>query len=382
MSLLGYILVSIVGTLLRFLPISSRTGLVRLGYPDRSSPVLLTANYVLTVSRVKRALGGIDAYLLVTNSRGINVWCAATGGHLTVHDVISSLKTTGIEQLVDHRMVILPQLAATGIDTAMVKERSGWQVVWGPVYARDIPAFLRTGWQKTPAMRQVEFPWKQRLEMAVAWAFPISFIPGVIMFPFWPEASAALVSLVWGLYLLIFMSFPIYSRWLRPKVKRVGFIFFDFGRGGLQLVLFVIVMIGLAIYGVLTGDHGWAFFLRWAFISLVAVLVVSLDLMGSTPVYKSGLHEDRWLEISLDEAKCKGAGFCHQVCPRNCYEMDASRHKVTLPAPDRCVQCGACIVQCPFDALFFRSPEGDVVPQETIRKYKLNLMGKRLVRVG
>jgi len=380
-SLLSYVMVNIVSTLLRFLPLAGKTGLIRLGNPDRHSPVLLTANYVLTVSRVKRALAGINAFLLVANSRGVNVWCAATGGHLTAHEVISVLKTSGIEQLVDHRKVILPQLAATGIEAAKVKERSGWQVIWGPVYARDIPAFLRTGFQKTPAMRQVEFPWRQRLEMAVAWAFPISVIPGIIMVSFWPEAVAVLVSLVWGLSLLIFACFPLYSRHLSSKGKRVGLIFFDFGRGGLQLVLWGIAMVGLLIYSLLTGDYGWAFFLRWAFASLVLVLIVSLDLMGSTPVYKSGLHEERWLEISLDEAKCIGAGFCEQVCPRNCYEMDLVRHKVTLPGPDRCVQCGACVVQCPFDALFFRSPKGDIVPPETIRKFRLNLMGKRLVRV-
>jgi NAD-dependent dihydropyrimidine dehydrogenase PreA subunit len=380
-NLLSYIMVNIVSTLLRFMPLAAKTGLIRLGNPDRHSPVLLTANYVLTVSRVKRALAGIDAFLLVANSRGVNVWCAATGGHLTAHEVISALKTSGIEQLVDHRKVILPQLAATGIEAAMVTKRCGWHVAWGPVYARDIPAYLKAGSQKTAAMRQVEFPWKQRVEMAVAWAFPISVISGIIMVSFWLEAVAMLFSLVWGLSLLIFVFFPLYSQWLSTKGKRVGLIFFDFGRGGIQLVLWGIAMVGLLIYSLLTGDHGWAFFLRWAFASLVLVLIVSLDLMGSTPVYKSGLHEERWLEIYLDEAKCKGVGFCEQVCPRDCYEMDPVRHKVTLLESDRCVQCGACVVQCPFDALFFRSPKGDTVPPEMIRKFRLNLMGKRLVRV-
>jgi NAD-dependent dihydropyrimidine dehydrogenase PreA subunit len=377
----SYVMVSIVSSLLRFLPLRSKTGLIRLGNPDRHSPVLLTGNYVLTVSMAKRALAGIDAFLLVANSRGINVWCAATGGHFTAHDVISTLKTSGIERLVDHRKVVLPQLAATGIEATMVKERCRWQVIWGPVRVRDIPAFLMTGFQKTLAMRQVEFPWKQRLEMAVAWAFPISVIPGIIMVSFWPQAVAMLVSLVWGLSLLIFACFPLYSRWLSPKGTRVGFVFFDFGRGGLQLVAWGIVIVGLLIYSLSTADHGWAFFLRWAFVSLVLVLIVSLDLMGSTPLYKSGLHEERWLGISMDEAKCRGAGFCEQVCPRDCYEMDLAQHKAALLRPDRCVQCGACVVQCPFDALFFRSPQGDIVPPETIREFKLNLMGKRMVRV-
>jgi CO dehydrogenase/acetyl-CoA synthase gamma subunit (corrinoid Fe-S protein) len=124
-SLLSYVMVNIFSTLLRFLPLPSKTGLIRLGNPDRHSPVLLTANYILTVSRAKRALAGIDAFLLVANSRGVNVWCAATGGHLTAHEVISALKTSGIEQLVDHRKVILPQLAVTGIEATMVKERCG-----------------------------------------------------------------------------------------------------------------------------------------------------------------------------------------------------------------------------------------------------------------
>jgi NAD-dependent dihydropyrimidine dehydrogenase PreA subunit len=282
----------------------------------------------------------------------MTAWCRASGEGSKYSIWAPGPERWRSEQLVDHRKVILPQLAATGIEAAKVKERSGWQVVWEPVYARDIPAYLRAGWQKTLAMRQVEFPWKQRLEMAVAWAFPISVIPGIIMVSFWPGTVAMLVSLVWGLSLLIFACFPVYSHRLSSKGKRVGLIFFDFGCGGLQLVLWGIAMVGLAIYSILTGDQGWAFFLRWAFISLVLVLIVSLDLMGSTPVYKSGLHEDRWLEISLDEAKCRGVGFCEQVCPRNCYEMDLARPKVTLPGPDRCVQCGACVVQCPFDAFF------------------------------
>jgi ferredoxin len=380
-SLLRYTVVNIVGTLLRFLPLASRTGLVKLGKPDRHSPVLLTANYLLTVSRVKRALAGTNAFLLVANSKGINVWCAATGGHLTTHEAISALKTSGIEQLVDHRRVILPQLAAAGINAAMVKQRSGWQVVWGPVYARDIPAFLRGGCQKTPAMRQVEFSWKQRIEMAIAWAFPISMIPGIIMVSFWPEVAAILASLVWGLYLLIFICFPVYSHWLSSKGKRVGFIFFDFGRGGLQLIVWGIAIIGLAIYSVLSSDHSWAVFLSWAIISLFLVFVVSLDLMGSTPVYRSGLLEGRLFQISLDEAKCRGVGFCEQVCPKNCYKMNQDEHKVTLMEPGRCVQCGACVVQCPFDALSFKSPGGDIITPETIRKFKLSLVGKRLVKV-
>ena len=77
---LRYLWISLVQTLLRMLPFSCRTGVIKIGRPNRSSPVLLTCNFQLTVERVKRALAEIDAYLLVANSRGVNVWCAATGG--------------------------------------------------------------------------------------------------------------------------------------------------------------------------------------------------------------------------------------------------------------------------------------------------------------
>jgi CO dehydrogenase/acetyl-CoA synthase gamma subunit (corrinoid Fe-S protein) len=165
---LRYLWINVVQTLLRVLPFPRRTGLIKIGKPNRSSPVLLTCNFQLTVERVKRALAGIDAYLLVANSRGVNVWCAATGGLLTDHDVISVLKTSGIEDLVDHRKVILPQLAATGIEGKVIHRKAGWKVVWGPVYAADIPTFLRNGQQTGRPLRTVSFLWPQRLEMAVA----------------------------------------------------------------------------------------------------------------------------------------------------------------------------------------------------------------------
>jgi len=380
MGLLSYVVVNTIGTIVRVLPWACRTGLIELGHPDRSSPVFVTCNYRLTVERVKRALRGLDAYLLVANSRGINVWCAATGGLLTNHDIVSVLKTSGIEERVDHRKVMLPQLAATGIETRVVEKRTGWKMIWGPVYAQDIPLFLGDRLEKTREMREVEFPWTQRIEMAAAWAFPISLISALVTIPLWREGILPLVALIWGLSLLIFASFPLYGRWPGSRGKRLGFVLFDYGRGGFQLILWGVLMLGLVAYALWVGDSGWGFVVRWGLISFVVVLILSLDLMGSTPLYKSGLHEDRLLRVILDGEKCRGVGYCEQVCPRNCYEMDRDGHRARMPRAERCVQCGACIVQCPFDTLYFRSPKGEVILPETIRKFKLNLMGKRLVK--
>ncbi len=373
--------VEVVQTLLRMLPFPCRTGLVKIGRPDRSSPVFLTCNFRLTVERVKRALRGIDAYLLVANSRGVNVWCAATGGLLTDHDVVSVLKTSGIESQVDHRRVILPQLAATGIESRVIHKKTGWHVIWGPVRADAIPAFLERGMETTRDMRTVRFPWLERLEMAVAWAFPISLL-ALAASLLWPGGALPLAGLVWALSLVIFLGFPLYAASLDTEGTKRGFVFFDFGqRGGLLLIwaLFVFALVGTVA---LSSDLPWSFALRWSFAALVILLILGLDLMGSTPVYKSGLHEDRLLRIELDAARCKGAGFCQRVCPKNVFEIDAEQHLALLPRADECVQCGACIVQCPFDALFFRSPTGAIVGAGTVRRFKLNLLGNRTVAAG
>ncbi|MDO9555354.1 MAG: 4Fe-4S binding protein [Atribacterota bacterium] len=378
MNTFKYIIINIIETLLRMFPFPCKPGLIRIGNPDQNSPVFLTCNFHLTVERVKRALRGINCYLLIANSKGINVWCAATGGHLTDHSVISILKTSGIEKLVSHRKITLPQLAASGIEAKTIKNKTGWEIIWGPVYAKDIPLFITNNFKKTSLMREVEFPLLQRLEMAVAWAFPISTVFSLIMIPFWPKDIFSIVSLIWILSFLIFISFPAYRHLLSSKGKRIGFIFFNFGRGGFQLILWAVFIFILTFYQLSYGNFSWGFNFHWSFISLIIILILSIDLMGSTPLYKSSLHEDRLLKVILDREKCKGIGFCEQVCPRNCFKIDKSRQITTMPAGSvRCIQCGACIIQCPLDALCFKNPEGDIISPDTIRKFKLNLMGKR-----
>lgn len=382
MSVLRFVWIDVALTLLRMLPWPCKTGLLKLGEPGRDAPVLLTGNFRLTVERVKRALAGVDAWLLVANSRGVNVWCAATGGLLANHDVVSVLKTSGIDALVDHRKVILPQLAATGIEGITVHKKTGWKVVWGPLRADDVPAFLARGQRVTREQRTAGFPWRERIEMAIAWAFPISVLALLLSLAFRREAALGILALVWGLALLIFSIFPLIDGGLRGVRARGGARVFDLAQRGLPIALWLFASIGLAALLAASGAFSWGLLLRWDLVCLAVILILTLDLMGSTPVYKSGLHEDRLFRIRLDEARCKAAGFCEQVCPKDVFEVDRAARMALLPRADECVQCGACIVQCPFDALCFETPSGAVVTPSTVRRFKLNLLGHRTVSDG
>jgi NAD-dependent dihydropyrimidine dehydrogenase PreA subunit len=75
--------------------------------------------------------------------------------------------------------------------------------------------------------------------------------------------------------------------------------------------------------------------------------------------------------------KCEGRAICREVCPKNCFHIDNKAHKASIIIENECVQCGACIVQCPEDALAFVDPAGLRIPPEDTRRYKLNLMGER-----
>jgi ferredoxin len=324
--------------------------------------VLLTSNFALTVDRVCAALGGLDAWLLVANSHGINVWCAAAGGHLTTHDVISALKTTGVAERVAHRRVILPQLAATGVETDRVRERAGWESVWGPVYAEDLPSYLRG--EGTAQTREVHFDLRQRLEMGLMWAGPLSVLALATLL-FWPAGFLPLLALIWGLTLAVYAAYPLYE----DLVRRGSLV-------GLLALVGGLTVVGVALVGALMGNRALPFFLRWGGLGLAIAFFMAFDLAGTTPLFKSWSHEERRYCVELDLEQCIVCGRCAQVCPRGVFVVADT---AAMPHSARCEQCGACIVQCPVDALAFISPGGERIPPEDIRRYKLNMMGRRRI---
>ena len=198
----------LVAYLFRWLPRSAPTGLFPIGDPDESSPVIVTGNFSLTIRRVRRALRGQNLWLLVANSDGINVWCAADGGIFTHNRVIDAIKVSGLGSRVEHRQVILPALSASGVDLENIREETGFHAHFGPVYARDIPAYLEGRKKKTEAMRRFDFGPRHRLDMFLPMNFPIYLLVAIVLAVFWPQYLLGYTILFWGAvaFLYVFLE--------------------------------------------------------------------------------------------------------------------------------------------------------------------------------
>lgn len=136
-------------------------GLYALGQPGPVSPVFVTANYILSFDALRAALQDQDAYILVLDTQGVNVWCAAGKGTFGTDELVHRIEVTRLGEVVSHRKLILPQLGAPGIAAYIVTQKSGFHVEYGPVRAADLPGYLQVG-KATPEMRRVRFPIRDR----------------------------------------------------------------------------------------------------------------------------------------------------------------------------------------------------------------------------
>ncbi len=137
-------------------------GLYCLGNPTHESPVLVSANYKLSFDSLRGRLAGIDAFILVADTRGVNVWCAAGKGIFSADEVALLVERTALAERVSHRRLILPQLAAPGVAAHTLKKNCGFSAVFGPVRAADIKKFLAAGMKCDEAMRSVTFTLGER----------------------------------------------------------------------------------------------------------------------------------------------------------------------------------------------------------------------------
>jgi ferredoxin len=227
------------------------------------------------------------------------------------------------------------------------------------VYAEDLPRYLAAGQRKDDAMRHVRFGVRERLEMAAAWAAPTALVLGPLALWLRPAWSAPLVVLTVGLATSLFLFYdrlPEPRRWL-------------FGGAAVALAVGVTALAGGGVAALLAGAAASA--------GLTGLL--TFDYSGSTPVEGGSHFEEKAWHVVLDVERCRGVYNCWAVCPEACFEKRDDARVVALAHDDRCIRCGACIVQCPLDALAFENQVGERIEPDTIRTYKLNLLGERKV---
>jgi hypothetical protein len=140
-------------------------GLYAVGSPGSASDVLITANYKLTFDNLRSKLSNLNVWILVLDTKGVNVWCAAGKGTFGTRELVRRIKEVSLDKIVNHKRIIVPQLGATGVSAHKVKEETGFNVHYGPVRASDVEKFIRDGYRADKEMRKVTFMFKDRIKL-------------------------------------------------------------------------------------------------------------------------------------------------------------------------------------------------------------------------
>lgn len=280
-------------------------GLYAIGNPDKESVVLATANFKLTFDHLRKELSGINAWILVLDTRGINVWCAAGKGTFSTNELVRKIAESSLEKVVDHKKIIVPQLGATGISARDVKKQSGFRVVYGPIRASDIPAFLQNNQKTTKDMRMVTFTMYERFILtpveiqivlkhvfitAIA-LFLISGIgPGIFSVrSAWERGVISIVALLSGI-----VSGAVITPVLLPFIPFKEFAAKGIIAGSVMAVLSIIFM-PFAI-------HGLAEFTAIFLFSVATSSYLAMNFTGTTPFTSpSGVEKEmkRFIPVQL-----------------------------------------------------------------------------------
>lgn len=281
-----------------------KPGLYALRNPTPESPVFVTANYTLSFDTLRSSLQGIDGYILVLDTEGVNVWCAAGKGTFGTEELVNRIEKSQLKEKVGHRTLILPQLGAPGIVAHEVKKRTGFKVEYGPVRAKGLPLYLKSH-EATPEMRRVRFNLFDRMAVIpveLVAALPAIIVLGIALYflggGIW--AAAGIVAAILAGAVL----FPILLPWLPTHdFSTKGFIL-----GALVAIALFLVKAsarGIDILTIRQLGNGLSTLLMWSPVTAF----VSLNFTGSTTyTSRSGVRREIYRYIRV-MAGCLIAGI-------------------------------------------------------------------------
>jgi acetyl-CoA decarbonylase/synthase complex subunit gamma len=274
-------------------------GLYAIGKPDPDSPVLVTANYKMSYDIVRNILGGRNCWLLVLETYGINVWCAAGKGTFGTEELIYRLNASALAKVVNHRRLLLPILGAPGVAAHEVAKQTGFHIRYAAIRARDLPEYLDNGMQTTPEMREITFTTWERvvlIPVELVEALKPTLIVALAIF----AVLAALQGQAAGFkgvlaYLGAVLAGTAMTPFLLPWLPLRSFAF----KG------FVIGLIWTMVFYFLAGGNDWGLPLTMAaFLILPAVSAFyALGFTGCTPfTSRSGVKKE--MRIALPTMGC------------------------------------------------------------------------------
>jgi len=336
----------------RWFPNPVEPGLRVIGHPDRKSPVILTSNFHLTVRRVEKSLKSENIFLLVAPANGINVWCASCGGELNTHSVITAIKTSRINERVDHKQIILPQFSAPGIDRELLKNETGRTGSFGPAYSKDIPLFIKD--RKTVfEHNRADFSLPFRLEMLLSMNFLVWMVIGILVLIIKPILFVPLSAYFWITAFMLYAGFPMIpgkSGWLKAAVlslmEVIAMVLFStfvlqipaFSYWKMMITFSVInIWHGFDLSGIVAGNPSEA---EWL---MHKIGMTSLGHIFSGGVYNSG-------KIQQDINLCNNCRVCFIVCPKGVFGIEDG-NKIRVQKRWECFACNACVTQCAENAL-------------------------------
>ncbi|VAX27514.1 hypothetical protein MNBD_IGNAVI01-1399 [hydrothermal vent metagenome] len=336
----------------RWFPNPVEPGLRVIGNPDRNSPVILTSNFHLTVRRVEKSLKNQNVFLLVTPTNGINVWCASEGGDLNTHSVITVIKTSRINERVDHNKIILPQFSAPGIDLVLLKRETGRKGLFGPAYSKNIHAYIKS--HKTVFENNIaDFSLPFRLEMLLSMNFIIWLAIAVVTILIAPKIFLPVSIYFWLTGFILYAGYPIIpgkSGWLKAGILSIIEI--------IAIALytsFILIMPVFAYWEIMIGLS-------------VINLILGFDLRGIVAGYPS---EAEWLMrrlgmksfghifsaekqnegiIQQDIIRCNNCRICLMVCPKGVFDI-VENQNIRIVNQQECFACNACVTQCTENSL-------------------------------
>ena len=207
--------------------------------------------------------------------------------------------------------------------------------------------------------------------MASVWAVPLAAVTALPLF-----ARCGAILAMPGVFGVPAMGVAVFAGIPRLPVVGPRRVWTFCGVGGVG------ALGGIALLDAL-GAGGSGPLLVWTGVCAGSMALLSLDAAGTTSLCPSSADAlAATARIDRAEDRRRGAAECVRVCPKGVLGMNGRARRVEIRRPEECIVCGACVVQCPEDALRFRFPDGGPVGPETIRSTRTDLLGRRTVRVA